>query len=101
MASIFRIAKEVRHPTGGRDLCFHYGTYEYDPAHDTDVPSETGYRFIYRRPNGQLQGARGQARLEPEFITILLGKAAEAGWYPISPEIPFDSRAGTRPSSLV
>jgi len=82
----FRILEEVRTGQAGDwQLCFHFGVYEYDPDQNTDVPSQEGYRFIWRRPNGQLQGARGQARLEPRLITMLLGKAAEAGWYPDPP----------------
>lgn len=86
----FSIIKEVR--TGKPNdwqLCFQYGIYVYDPDADT-VPSEAGYRFIWRRPNGQLQGARGQARLMPDWITILLGKAAEGGWYPAPPAADLD-----------
>lgn len=82
----FHIAKEVRvGPTGDWQLCFQYGTYEYDPNPDESITTEKGYRFIWRRPNGQLQGARGQARLDPDLITILLGDAAKGGWYPIPP----------------
>lgn len=80
----FHVLEEVRtFDPGDWQLCFQYGVYVYEPA-DSDS-REFGYRFIWRRPNGQLQGARGQARLEPELITILLGKAAEAGWYPTPP----------------
>ncbi len=39
-------------------LCFQWGTYHYD-----DDPSEDGYRFIWRRPDGSLQPSRGQARI--------------------------------------
>lgn len=82
----YRILREVRlFDPGDWQLCFQFGTYEYDPGQDTSVPSEDGYRFIWRRPNGQLQGARGQARLMPNWITILLGKAADEGWYPLPP----------------
>lgn len=98
----FEILKEVRHPdpndttnpaSKSKDrqldwqICFQYGIYQYDPEPNTTTPvfRETGYRFIWRRPNGNLQGARGQARLLPEWITILLGKAALNGWYPNPP----------------
>lgn len=80
----FQILREVRlFEPGNWQLCFQFGTYEYDPDQKTAVPSEDGYRFIWRRPGGQLQGARGQARLMPEWITILLGMAAHEGWYPV------------------
>ncbi len=82
----FHIEHEVRlfQPSGWQ-LCFQYGEYVYDPDQETLVDREHGYRFIWRKPNGHLQGARGQARLMPSWITILLGKAAEAGWYPKEP----------------
>jgi hypothetical protein len=58
-------------------LCFQWVRYVYD--HDL---SETGYRFIWRRPNDHLQAARGQARI-PDSATLfrLLSLAAEAGWF--------------------
>src|ERR1700688_2683620 len=84
--ALYKILREVRlFEPGDWQLCFQFGTYEYDPGQDTATTSEDGYRFIWRRPNGQLQGARGQARLMPEWITILLGRAAEEGWYPLPP----------------
>jgi hypothetical protein len=82
----YRILREVRLFSPGEwQLCFQFGTYEYDPDQESPAKTEDGYRFIWRRPNGQLQGARGQARLTPAWITTLLGKAAEAGWYPLPP----------------
>ncbi len=84
----FSIHREVRlFEEGDWQLCFQYGVYEYDPEQGKPADQEAGYRFIWRRPNGQLQGARGQARLEPAWITILLGKAAGAGWYPVPPSV--------------
>lgn len=58
-------------------LCFQYVTYNYDEGNP-----ERGYRFIYRKPNGHLQGARGQARI-PDAASLhrLIAKAAKAGWY--------------------
>lgn len=85
----FHILEEVRNGNPGDwQLCFQFGVYKYDPDQDTDVSQESGYRFIWRRKNGHLQGARGQARLMPDLITILLGKAAEEGWYPEHPRFP-------------
>jgi len=84
----FKILKEARTSNpGGWVLCFQFGIYEYEPDDANTTPAESGYRFIWRRPNGQLQGARGQARLEPVWITMLLGKAAEEGWYPVPPPV--------------
>lgn len=86
MASV-KILREVStDPTHDQwTLCFQYVIYEYEPDDGKAVSEQRGYRFIWRRPNGHLQGARGQARLEPHLITILLGKAAEEGWYPVPP----------------
>lgn len=43
--------------------------------------SETGYRFIWRRPDNSLQPARGQARI-PSFQDMrdLMELATNAGW---------------------
>jgi hypothetical protein len=84
----YHIQREVRlFEAGDWQLCFHWGEYEYDPEQGQASERESGYRFIWRRPNGQLQGARGQARLMPEWITILLGEAARQGWYPNPPAV--------------
>lgn len=71
------------------NLCFQFGIYNYD-ATQADAPgeAEAGYRFIWRRKNGNLQGARGQARLKPQWMAILTGKAAQNGWYPDPPLPP-------------
>jgi hypothetical protein len=57
-------------------LCFHECTYHYD-----DGTAEDGYRFIWRRPDGSLQAARGQARI-PDAATLyrLIDDAVRAGW---------------------
>lgn len=58
-------------------LCFQSCTYHYD-----DGKTEDGYRFIWRRPNGSLQAARGQARIpNAEYLTDLVDKAKEQGWF--------------------
>jgi hypothetical protein len=58
-------------------LCFQWCTY----VHDDGSPDEDGYRFIWRRPDGSLQPARGQARI-PSAADIfqLLHLAARDGW---------------------
>jgi len=58
-------------------LCFQWCTYQYDDGR----PEEQGYRFIWRRPDGSLQPARGQARI-PSAADIfdLLRLAARDGW---------------------
>ncbi|HBP63265.1 MAG TPA: hypothetical protein DD730_03110 [Desulfosporosinus sp.] len=61
---------------GNWNLCFQWCRYEYGDGNE-----ELGYRFIWRRPNGNLQAARGQARI-PSVVDILeLGaKAIKSGW---------------------
>jgi hypothetical protein len=42
---------------------------------------EEGYRFIWRRPNGSLQAARGGARIPSiEVARQLMKRAEKAGW---------------------
>lgn len=57
-------------------LCFQWCIYQYG-----DGSSHKGYRFIWRRPDGRLQPARGQARL-PSIADIekLTEMARVAGW---------------------
>lgn len=57
-------------------LCFQYGIYQYE---ENEV--ENGYRFIWRKPDGSLQPARGQARI-PSTADIfeLLALASKNGW---------------------
>ncbi|MDP4208432.1 MAG: hypothetical protein Q8928_06420 [Bacteroidota bacterium] len=60
-------------------LCFQECIYHYD-----DGTSEDGFRFIWRRPDGSLQAARGQARIpDPETLFRLTNLAAQAGWFTI------------------
>ena len=57
-------------------LCFQYCRYEYGDGNE-----ENGYRFIWRRPNGNLQGARGQARIPSlSNMMILTSRALAEGW---------------------
>jgi hypothetical protein len=62
----------------GWQLCFQWVTY----THDDRSASETGYRFIWRRPDGSLQPARGQARI-PSAADLfdLLRSATRDGWF--------------------
>ena len=58
-------------------LCFQKCIYNYD-----DGTKEEGFRFIWRRPNGSLQAARGQARIPSKSdADYLLKQATEEGWY--------------------
>ncbi|MCS6109038.1 hypothetical protein DWV12_17195 [Clostridium botulinum] len=48
----------------------------------SDGNSEDGFRFIWRRPDGHLQAARGQARIpQRQDLEKLTKKAEDAGWY--------------------
>lgn len=58
-------------------LCFHKCVYNYD-----DGTNERGYRFIWRRPDGSLQAARGQARIpDKKTLLSLLDLATQEGWF--------------------
>ena len=74
----FHIRHEVQEPPNlhGWVLCFQFGTYCYD-----DRSTEDGYRFIWRRPDGSLLPARGQARI-PSIAKArkLMDKALAEGW---------------------
>ncbi|HXA26898.1 MAG TPA: hypothetical protein VNW90_31790 [Acetobacteraceae bacterium] len=57
-------------------LSFQRVRYVYD-----DGTIEEGYRFIWRRPDNSLQGARGQARIPSLRIArLLMAEAEKAGW---------------------
>ena len=57
-------------------LCLQWVRYLYD-----DGGMEEGYRFIWRRPNGNLQAARGQARIPSlEHAEELIKQAKKEGW---------------------
>ena len=57
-------------------LCFQWCRYIYGNGE-----MQEGYRFIWRRPSGSLQAARGQARIPSINIARELIEAAEAaGW---------------------
>lgn len=71
---VLESVSEVLH--GDWTLCFEWCRYEY--ADDT---RHRGYRFIWKRPNGHYQPARGQARLPSiEVAQRLMRRAVEAGW---------------------
>jgi hypothetical protein len=72
-----QVIKEVTdHAVSRWTLCFQWCNYVYD-----DGSILQGYRFIWRRPNGNMQPARGQARLlSVSQISRLIAKAKAAGW---------------------
>lgn len=60
----------------GWTLCFQWCHYNY-----SNGSQQRGYRFIWKRKDGTLQAARGQARLpNMELIMELVEKAKKAGW---------------------
>lgn len=57
-------------------LCLQWCRYLYD-----DGNMEQGFRFIWRRPNGSLQPARGQARITSlKDAEKLIEMARNKGW---------------------
>lgn len=61
-------------------LWFQWCKYVYDKGDNKGDIGE-GYRFIWRRPNGHLQPARGQARIPSiKHIEALIKKAKNEGW---------------------
>ena len=69
------VPKELKH--GEWNLCFQKVTYHYD-----DGSTQDGCRFIWRRPDGSLQAARGQARIETyEQMKGLIEQAKQAGFF--------------------
>lgn len=72
-----QVLEEVSTDMGGDwKLCFQWCRYIYDNG-----ALEEGYRFIWRRPNGSLQAARGQARLPSiKVVQSLITQAEANGW---------------------
>ena len=63
--------------TGEWTLYFQKVTYHYD-----DGSAQDGFRFIWRRPDGSLQAARGQARIESyEQMMALINQAKKEGFF--------------------
>jgi len=68
----------------GWALHFQWCIYKYSNATE-----QRGYRFIWTRPDGTLQAARGQARLpNMELIVYLTEEAKKRGWGYIGSETP-------------
>lgn len=58
------------------ELHFQYCDYIYD-----DGSQSSGYRFIWKRPDGTFQPARGQARIPSIDIALgLITEAMSEGW---------------------
>ncbi|WP_242303343.1 hypothetical protein [Bacillus cereus group sp. BfR-BA-01495] len=57
-------------------LCLQWCRYIYN-----DGTMQMGFRFIWRREDGSLQAARGQARIpDLDMATTLMQKARDLGW---------------------
>lgn len=71
------IKKAVLKPDcDGWQLQLHWARYIHE-----DGNSELGYRFMWRRPDGSLQAARGQARIPSlEYARQLMTMANKEGW---------------------
>ena len=62
----------------GWQICFQYCRYEYG---NEDGDQENGYRFMWRKPNGHLQPARGGARIPSvAHVLELSSMAIMQGW---------------------
>lgn len=60
------------------NLCFQWVRYHYGGG----KPAEMGYRFIWKRTDGSLQPARGQARIPNAAVLFeLIYKATDSGWF--------------------
>ena len=82
------ILKEVFYPfkENGYTLCFQYCTYRY-----SNNTQQNGYRFIWRRPDGTLRAARGQARIPSVSVLLeLVAKALQEGWGANINELSFE-----------
>jgi hypothetical protein len=76
MARVQVIHETTSGQPGQWRLVFQWCMYVYD-----DGNHEHGYRFIWRRDDGSLQAARGQARLpSSKAIKELVQKAKDEGW---------------------
>ena len=69
-------SSEIFEEAGGWDLCLQEALYVYDEGEP-----ERGFRFIYRKENGNLQAARGQARISSlDKAEKLIEEARSRGW---------------------
>jgi hypothetical protein len=77
MSARVQVIREVlRGEPGYWRLALQWGLYVYENG-----TSDYGYRFIWRRPDGSLQPARGQARLPSvHVIEELIARARAEGW---------------------
>lgn len=75
-----KVLKEVASDPQPRtwQLWFQWCEYRYS---DKNRPDQKGFRFIWKRPDGTIQDARGQARLPSiAMATELMELARAEGW---------------------
>ena len=77
MASVTILNEVITGENNQWRLCFQWCEFNYDNGE-----MERGYRFIWRRPDGTLQPARGQARIpSAEDLFALIQMASSEGWF--------------------
>jgi hypothetical protein len=75
MRAKFALKEEVSKKQGDQRLCFQYGVWTYSDKH-----KEYGYRFTWRKPNGNML-TRGQARIPSMAVANeLMNRARHRGW---------------------
>lgn len=88
MARVSVIHETISGSEGEWRLCLQWCRYNWD-----DGKTEDGYRFIWRRPEGSLQPARGQARIPSiRLARELMDRAIAEGWGHLSAEGDLDRR---------
>jgi hypothetical protein len=75
MARVYILKETTNDPPGDWQLWFQWCRFELEDG------NQFGYRFIWRRPTGELQAARGQARIPSiKDAQLLIEKAMSEGW---------------------
>jgi hypothetical protein len=75
MARVHVLKETTNDAAGDWQLWFQWCRYELDDG------TQYGYRFIWRKPDGALQAARGQARIpSTEVGKALMDTAIAEGW---------------------
>jgi hypothetical protein len=75
MARVYVLKETTNDPPKDWQLWFQWCRFYFDEV------VQFGYRFIWRRPTGELQAARGQARIPSiKDARLLMEKAISEGW---------------------
>ncbi len=73
------VIDSVEQKYGEWTLCFQWCLYDYEDGKPEN--NDKGFRFIWKKPEGKLQAARGQARIpDIEAIIKLTEAAKKQGW---------------------